>query len=44
MVRDLLRRCIDLGRRSGGRGPDFYEALRLLGTATHCMEDYSSSF
>ncbi|KAF2853382.1 Het-C-domain-containing protein [Plenodomus tracheiphilus IPT5] len=42
MVRDLLRRCIDLGRRSGGRGPDFYEALRLLGTATHCMEDYSA--
>ena len=42
MVRDLLRRSIDLGRRSGGRGPDFYEALRLLGTATHCMEDYSA--
>ncbi|KAF2127954.1 Het-C-domain-containing protein [Dothidotthia symphoricarpi CBS 119687] len=42
MVRDLLRRCIDLGQRSGGRGPDFYEALRLLGTATHCMEDYSA--
>lgn len=42
MTRDLLRRCIDLGRRSGGRGPDFYEALRLLGTATHCLEDYSA--
>jgi hypothetical protein len=42
MVRDLLRRCIDLGRRSGGRGPDFYEALRLLGTATHCLEDFSA--
>jgi hypothetical protein len=42
MVRDLLRRCIDLGRRSGGRGPDFYEALRLLGTATHCLEDYAA--
>ena len=42
MVRDLLRRCIDLGQRSGGRGPDFYEALRLLGTATHCLEDYSA--
>jgi hypothetical protein len=42
MVRDLLRRCIDLGRRSRGRGPDFYEALRLLGTATHCLEDYSA--
>lgn len=42
MVRDLFRRCIDLGRRSGGRGPDFYEALRLLGTACHCLEDYSA--
>lgn len=42
MVRDLLRRCIDLARRSGGSGPDFYEALRLLGTATHCLEDYSA--
>jgi hypothetical protein len=42
MVRDLLHRCIDLGRRSGGRGPDFHEALRLLGTATHCLEDYSA--
>ncbi|KAI4701296.1 hypothetical protein J4E81_003036 [Alternaria sp. BMP 2799] len=42
MVRDLLRRCIDLGRRSRGKGPDFYEALRLLGTATHCLEDYSA--
>ncbi|XP_014555441.1 hypothetical protein COCVIDRAFT_102284 [Bipolaris victoriae FI3] len=42
MVRDLLKRCIDLGQRSGGRGPDFYEALRLLGTATHCLEDYAA--
>ncbi|KAF2751419.1 Het-C-domain-containing protein [Sporormia fimetaria CBS 119925] len=42
MVRDLLRRCIDLGRRSGGRGADFHEALRLLGTALHCLEDYSA--
>jgi hypothetical protein len=42
MVRNLFRRCIDLGRRSGGRGPDFYEALRLLGTACHCLEDYSA--
>ncbi|KAF2713588.1 Het-C-domain-containing protein [Pleomassaria siparia CBS 279.74] len=42
MVRDLFRRCIDLGRRSGGNGPDFYEALRLLGTACHCLEDYSA--
>lgn len=42
MVRDLFRRCIDLGRRSGGSGPDFHEALRLLGTACHCLEDYSA--
>jgi hypothetical protein len=42
MVRDLLRRCIHLARSSGGKGPDFYEALRLLGTATHCLEDYSA--
>ncbi|KAF1851592.1 Het-C-domain-containing protein [Cucurbitaria berberidis CBS 394.84] len=42
MVRDLLRRSIDLARRSGGSGPDFHEALRLLGTATHCLEDYSA--
>jgi hypothetical protein len=42
MVRDLLRRCIDLGQRSRGQGPDFYEALRLLGTATHCLEDYAA--
>jgi hypothetical protein len=42
MVRDLLRRCIDLGQRSGGQGPQFHEALRLLGTATHCLEDYSA--
>ncbi|KAF2017725.1 Het-C-domain-containing protein [Aaosphaeria arxii CBS 175.79] len=42
MVRDLFRRCIDLGRRSQGRGRDFYEALRLLGTACHCLEDYSA--
>lgn len=42
MVRNLFLQCIDLGRRSGGRGPDFYEALRLLGTALHCLEDYSA--
>ncbi|KAF2196671.1 Het-C-domain-containing protein [Delitschia confertaspora ATCC 74209] len=44
MVRDLFRRCIDLGRRSNrsGNKADFYEALRLLGTATHCLEDYSA--
>ncbi|KAF2189199.1 Het-C-domain-containing protein [Zopfia rhizophila CBS 207.26] len=44
LVRGLFRRCIDLGRRSnrGGNKADLYEALRLLGTATHCLEDYSA--
>ena len=40
MVRDLLRRCIDLGRR-GRRNRDdaaMYEAFRLLGTSNHCLE------
>jgi len=39
MVRDLLRRSIDLARRSQSKKDEsFFEALRLLGTATHCME------
>jgi hypothetical protein len=40
MVRDLLRRCIHLARQSkrNRNDEDFYEALRLLGTANHCME------
>ncbi|KAF2112128.1 heterokaryon incompatibility protein Het-C-domain-containing protein [Lophiotrema nucula] len=44
MVRDLFRRCVDLGRRANNGGPksDLYEALRLLGTACHCLEDYSA--
>ncbi|KAF2731572.1 Het-C-domain-containing protein [Polyplosphaeria fusca] len=44
MVRDLFRRCIDLGRRynNGGTKADLYEALRLLGTGCHCLEDYSA--
>ncbi|KAI5268734.1 Het-C-domain-containing protein [Aureobasidium subglaciale] len=44
MVRNLFGRCIDLGR-SYNRSRDkkeFYEALRLLGTACHCLEDYSA--
>jgi hypothetical protein len=44
MVRDLFRRCIQLGReanRSGNKA-DLYEALRLLGTGCHCLEDYSA--
>lgn len=42
LVRKLFLQSIDLGRRSGGRGADFHEALRLLGTALHCLEDYSA--
>lgn len=43
-VRNLLHRCIQLARQSkrNGNNADFYEALRLLGTATHCMEDYTA--
>jgi hypothetical protein len=44
LVRNLFGRCIDLGR-SFNRSRDkkeFYEALRLLGTACHCLEDYSA--
>ncbi|CAD0081742.1 unnamed protein product [Aureobasidium vineae] len=44
LVRNLFGRCIDLGREYN-RSRDkkqFYEALRLLGTATHCLEDYSA--
>jgi hypothetical protein len=44
MVRNLLRECIRLARESKYNNNDneFYEALRLLGTATHCMEDYAA--
>jgi hypothetical protein len=40
MVRDLYRRCIQLGRqykRTNNKN-DLYEAFRLLGTANHCLE------
>jgi hypothetical protein len=39
-VRKLLGRCIDLGRRykQTKDDKDYFEALRLLGTATHCLE------
>ncbi|KFY41705.1 hypothetical protein V494_02838, partial [Pseudogymnoascus sp. VKM F-4513 (FW-928)] len=43
-VRNLFTRCIKLGR-SYGRNKnkdDLYEALRLLGTGLHCLEDYSA--
>ncbi|KOS18990.1 hypothetical protein ESCO_000546 [Escovopsis weberi] len=41
-VRKLFRRCIDLGRRykRSGHKPEMYEALRLLGTGLHCLEDF----
>lgn len=44
MVRDLLTRCIQLGRRyaQNENEKDFFEALRLLGTANHCLEDYAA--
>lgn len=44
MVRQLFGRCIDLGRQFARTNDkkDFHEALRLLGTACHCLEDYSA--
>ena len=44
MVRNLFGRSIQLGRqyaRSKNKA-DLYEALRLLGTGCHCLEDYSA--
>ncbi|KAK4188491.1 ATP-dependent RNA helicase DDX42 [Podospora australis] len=40
--RTLLTKCIELGRSYGrsGNKDELYEALRLLGTALHCLEDY----
>ncbi|KAI8629735.1 NIMA-interacting protein tinc [Xylariaceae sp. FL1651] len=41
-VRRLFSRCIELGRgyqRSRNKA-DLYEALRLLGTGLHCLEDF----
>lgn len=43
-VRKLFRECIRLGR-SYGRNQnkdDLYEALRLMGTGLHCLEDFSA--
>ncbi|OBT72818.1 hypothetical protein VF21_08310 [Pseudogymnoascus sp. 05NY08] len=43
-VRNLFSRCIQLGR-SYGRSKnkdELYEALRLLGTGLHCLEDFSA--
>ncbi|KAH7319130.1 heterokaryon incompatibility protein Het-C-domain-containing protein [Rhexocercosporidium sp. MPI-PUGE-AT-0058] len=43
-VRRLFGRCIQLGRSyNRSRNKDeLYESLRLLGTALHCLEDYSA--
>ncbi|KAL9092554.1 MAG: hypothetical protein Q9165_004358 [Trypethelium subeluteriae] len=44
LVRDLFGRSIFLGRRyaQSRNQADLYEALRLLGTGCHCLEDYSA--
>ena len=44
LVRNLYGRCIELGRRYGQTEDeaDLYEALRLLGTGNHCLEDYAA--
>lgn len=44
LVRSLFGQCIQLGRkyaRSRNKA-DLYEALRLLGTGCHCLEDYAA--
>ncbi|RDL42480.1 uncharacterized protein BP5553_02459 [Venustampulla echinocandica] len=43
-VKKLFAKCIQLGR-SYGRSKnkaELYEALRLMGTGLHCLEDYSA--
>lgn len=44
LVRNLFGKAIDLGRRykDSKDDKDFYEALRLLGTGCHCLEDFSA--
>lgn len=44
LVRKLFGQCIQLGRRynRNGNKADLYEALRLLGTGCHCLEDFSA--
>ena len=44
LVRDLFNRSIYLGRQfaRNGNKADLYEALRLMGTGCHCLEDYSA--
>lgn len=44
LVRRLLGQSVELGRRysRNKNKKDLYEALRLLGTASHCLEDYAA--
>lgn len=44
LVRNLFGRSIQLGRQyaRSQHKADLYEALRLLGTGCHCLEDYSA--
>lgn len=44
LVRDLLGQSIELGRQYAHSKDEaqFHDALRLLGTALHCLEDYSA--
>ncbi|KAI1455755.1 Het-C-domain-containing protein [Annulohypoxylon moriforme] len=41
-VRKLFSRCIELARsyRNSNRKSELHEALRLLGTGLHCLEDF----
>ncbi|KAF7546143.1 hypothetical protein G7046_g9393 [Stylonectria norvegica] len=41
-IRQLFSGCIELGRRykDNDRKEDLYEALRLMGTGLHCLEDF----
>ncbi|MBA7490541.1 hypothetical protein ES702_01079 [subsurface metagenome] len=44
LVRKLFGQSIELGRRyaRNNNKADLYEALRLLGTGCHCLEDFSA--
>ncbi|KAI1338376.1 Het-C-domain-containing protein [Xylariaceae sp. FL0016] len=41
-VRNLFRKCVELGRnyQRNNDKRDLYEALRLMGTGLHCLEDF----
>lgn len=44
LIRDLFGRSIHLGRQFAKtkNKPDLHEALRLLGTGLHCLEDFAA--